>query len=1115
MNEKSQKTILLVEDDFLQSMTTKTSLEAMGYAVATANCGEKAIEIVNQQDCLDLILMDIDLGRGIDGTEAARAILGVREIPVVFLSSHAEPEIVEKTEKITSYGYVVKSSSTTVLDASIKMAFKLFESNRKLKDSTSRLEIFATHMTLAQKISMTGSFDYNIEKNEVFWSEEMFQVFGMKPQYIPLTIDEVRQRVHPDDRQIHLEQTQSIIDTGSYTFEHRVVWDDGSIHTILGNAKMFYETGGSPSRMLGTAQDITERKQSNLFLKAKEEQYKLLFDAIPESVLLIGTDSHVITANKASALLYGYESPQQLEGFDTRLLIAEKDRERAMRIQRDVFKGEEVSTRYYIEVRRDGSEFDAEIKSKTIYGPQKEVLGYIGITRDITQIMAVEKRLRASETFSKRVVENITDVIGIIGIDGKIKYKSSIIEKCFGWRPEDLVGTEGWQTVHPDDLERIKKEFYDLMKEENSIRILEYRYKCKDGDFKLIQMTARNLMHDAAINGVLMNYHDITERRENENALKQSRRDLEDAQEIGRIGKFVYNIEAGRWTSSTVLDNILGIEGSFDRSFKGWEGIIHPEDRERISASVKNAIENSQRADNEYRIVRPKDGVTAWVHATGEVISGIPGQAHSFIGTFQDITDRMRREEELKNTKALLQAALDNVQVGIAIADAPDGKLRYVNEMGLQIQGGDSAGLVDGVRADSYVSTWQLYNLDGTILEDSEVPLTKAITYGEKSSSKFIIKRSDGECRIVVAKAAPIFDEKGNVVSGIVAFMDITEQNNLKVSLAASENRLRLALGNAPFPIMVRTDDGKVEMVNAKWKELTGYTDEDIPTVSDWMKRAYGERHSKIRNPAIESETIMGLENHGDFTIITKSGETLIWDFGTSSLGKLADGRKAAITIALDVTERRQSEKRINELLTEKEILLREVNHRTKNNMNMIFSLLSIQASTTKDPLAVTALKEAASRVQAIQDLYVLLVGAEDQVALHSGDYFPRLIEGVMECTHHVPITVEKNIEDFVIGMRELPPLGLIVNELLTNAMKHAFAGRSEGKVTIEISKMEDQASIVISDDGVGIPESINLEETTGFGLLMIKGLVQQIDGTISIERGTGTTFRIGFKLGE
>jgi CheY-like chemotaxis protein len=135
MDKTGSKTILLVEDDVLIAMGEQMTLEQNGYQVVMASSGEGAVKAVETTPKIDLILMDIDLGKGMDGTESAAIILKDRDLPVVFLSSHTEPEMVEKTERITSYGYIVKNSGDTVLLTSIKMAFKLFEANRRYHDT--------------------------------------------------------------------------------------------------------------------------------------------------------------------------------------------------------------------------------------------------------------------------------------------------------------------------------------------------------------------------------------------------------------------------------------------------------------------------------------------------------------------------------------------------------------------------------------------------------------------------------------------------------------------------------------------------------------------------------------------------------------------------------------------------------------------------------------------------------------------------------------------------------------------------------------------------------------------------------------------------------------------
>jgi DNA-binding response OmpR family regulator len=160
-------TILLVEDEFLLALDQKAQLEKHGYAVVQAPSGEAADEASKAHPGIDLVLMDINLGPGIDGTEAASRILDRRDLPLIFLSSHTEKEVVEKTERITNYGYVVKGSGITVLDASIKMAFKLFDANRRIRRMNMAYE--ATNEEL--RVSLDS---LHRTKDELEISEEKF-----------------------------------------------------------------------------------------------------------------------------------------------------------------------------------------------------------------------------------------------------------------------------------------------------------------------------------------------------------------------------------------------------------------------------------------------------------------------------------------------------------------------------------------------------------------------------------------------------------------------------------------------------------------------------------------------------------------------------------------------------------------------------------------------------------------------------------------------------------------------------------------------------------------------------------------------------------------------------
>jgi diguanylate cyclase (GGDEF)-like protein/PAS domain S-box-containing protein len=166
--------------------------------------------------------------------------------------------------------------------------------------------------------------------------------------------------------------------------------------------------------------------------------------------------------------------------------------------------------------------------------------------------------IKESEEKHQSMIANISDVIGILGTDCVIKYKSPNIEKWFGWKPEDLIGTDGWLTVHPDDLEHIQKEFFSLLKEDNSVKTLEYRYLCKDRSYKPIELTATNLTKDSIIDGVLINYHDISKRKLAVDLLQQTHQNYETF--FNSIDEFLFVLdEQGRILHlNTIVTERLG-----------------------------------------------------------------------------------------------------------------------------------------------------------------------------------------------------------------------------------------------------------------------------------------------------------------------------------------------------------------------------------------------------------------------------------------------------------------------------------------------------------------------------------------------------------------------------
>lgn len=202
--------------------------------------------------------------------------------------------------------------------------------------------------------------------------------------------------------------------------------------------------------------------------------------------------------------------------------------------------------------------------------------------------------------------------------------------------------------------------------------------------------------------------------------------------------------------------------------------------------------------------------------------------------------------------------------------------------------------------------------------------------------------------------------------------------------------------------------------------------------------------------------------------------------------------------------------------LNEKKVLLKEVHHRIKNNMSVIRNLLSIQSDNIKIPEATAAFQDAIARIDSMGILYDKLYLTESYTNVSIKVYLSQLIDEIFQMfPDRRSIKVEKQIDDFTISTEIIFPLGIIVNELITNAMKYAFPNQDNGLIQISAVKKENNITLVFEDNGIGIPELLNHEKQKGFGLTLIELLTDQIGGNCKIERTNGLKYIIEFEIKE
>jgi len=220
----------------------------------------------------------------------------------------------------------------------------------------------------------------------------------------------------------------------------------------------------------------------------------------------------------------------------------------------------------------------------------------------------------------------------------------------------------------------------------------------------------------------------------------------------------------------------------------------------------------------------------------------------------------------------------------------------------------------------------------------------------------------------------------------------------------------------------------------------------------------------------------------------------------------------SSIKLSRTLNEWKNAEGKIRNLLNEKELILKEVHHRIKNNLGVINALLSMQSDNQENPDVRNILLDAASRVESMRVLYDKLYTSGNFQKANLRDYLSLLIREVLNIfPKKCPINLIVDIEDAILDAKLISVIGIIVNELVTNSIKYAFTGRAEGTIKLESFNTGSGVDIIYKDDGVGIPESVDFGNSTGFGMQLIRMLVEEVAGTIRIDREGGTKFSLSF----
>jgi len=1210
--------ILLVEDESIEAMDIKQTVQSFGYEVQyTASRGEEALE--KAQELLpDLILIDIILKGEMDGIEVCSEIKKLN-IPFIYLTAHSEESTFQKALKTEPYGYVLKPFDPVELKYAIEMALYKKEMEKKLSESQDTFHLLTE--TLDDIIYVV-----DLKKQKIIYISSACQkITGWETESFYQNPELWMEMMHPEDRPKVTSHISNLQDEGKEKkIEYRIQTRNGDTKWISESFKVIFNEKNQPTQVIGHAADVTLKKESEKLLKKSEKRYRNLVDKAMVGVFRSNLKGDIVFANEAMAHMFSYDNVEDLKANNIQRLY--KNHEERKSIIRTL-KEDGFLTNHETDAVGKNGEVIRVLVSMNLDG---DIIS--GMFMDITELKQTEEKLDRSERRYRTIFENSGVLLLTFDNDGNIIMFNSEWAEISGYSREEVEGKMKWMDfVHPEYLEKMVKYHRQRMKYPDSVpQKYETVFISKNGDQHVmyISVTAlpgtgkwlasgtditdlkktqkkleKNVLFSRALTenaldgiittntlGKILYFNNsllemfgyskgelknspitllMPERyHENFTEILKKFQDTGEHRLVGRtietIGlkkdgkEFPFEMSLTKWEIedqiyfTSIIRDITERKKGEENRIKGEKALAEKEEKYHalmdyssdtiILADLNgNFIECNQKAGEllgllpdeilklNFRDIHPPEELEKVQKYFNKAISGDMGIVETLVltkdnnkvpvaitasmvqygdtrviqGIFRDISERKNAEKALSESEKKYRTLFES-DPNYAILIAPDGKLVDVNTAAEQITGISKEELIGKSFNELGIFIEEELGLHGEMF-------AQTLKHGAITPYRARIIDKNGQIRWVLNQSAAVTNDN-NLYYVLVIGQDITEYKKAEDALKESEENLRFLTDNMNDVIGQIDAEGIITYFSPSLKQLTGYEPQEL----------VGKKSADLVHPE-DQETILnalreGIINKKPITIeyrTKKSDGDYIWlEASGKAVNDLNGNFKSAVFVARDISDRKKADNVLKESLNEKEVLLREIHHRVKNNMQIISSLLNLQIQFEDTEEIADVLKESQGRVKTMAMVHEKLYQSDSLSKINFRDYIKNLVSQIFYSygVKNGLIGLEMDIENFNIGIDTAIPLGLIVNELITNSVKYAFPEGRKGVVKIIFKSENHNNFLIISDDGIGISDDINPEKTESLGLQLVNNLTNQIDGEIELDTNKGTEFRIKFK---
>ena len=894
------------------------------------------------------------------------------------------------------------------------------------------------------------------------------------------------------------EIMKGIKKNGFLIFNTRHKRKDGTWLDVEVNAQLI--TIGNKEFYLSVERDTTERKLAEEAIRASEEKYRLLFSHNPAPMWVYDTETLAFLAvNEFAIDHYGYSREEFL----------------SMTI-RDIRPPEEVPLLYSIldtdigplrkvnavkHCKKDGLIIYVDISGHEIEFEGRPAM--LVLSLDITERIEAEAALREREGLYRQMFAGHTAVMLLIDPDsGLIVEANPAAVDFYGYGAEKMkqMTIQQINTLAPE-----KVALYRRAAVEGKQNFFLFSHRLASGEIRDVEVYTVPIH----IEGRTLLYsiiHDITERKQAEDALLESEERFYKAFHASPVVMSISSLEDGI---------ILDANAQF-YNLTGWkreEAIGHKSTELRLwSDSVRQGIFTELKqtgfVHNKEIELFTKSGQTIPLLWFGDVVH--INNKPCLIGSGYDLSERKQAESALSESHQRMQLLLDSTKDAIYGLDTNE-QCTFANKAFLEMTGYDNLEELLGKNIHDLIHHTKE---DGTPYIKSECKIYEAFQKGVGVTvNDEIFWRKDGSFFPVEYSSYPIF--KDDAVKGaVVSFTDITERKRAEMTLRENENRLRTIFETSQAGIILVDPKGIITFANRSMADMFGWPLNELigssypELVHPDQRQAGGEKMKQLIAKEIDS---VSLERH-----YIRKDRSDFWGFLS---GRRLEDEKgdllSLIGIIADISQLKQAEKKLRSVLHDKEVLLRELYHRTKNNMQVISAMLNLELAEIEEESVKQALLDMDSRIRSMALVHQKLYQSKNLSSLDLKDYITDLVKLLLESYQVIPerINFKMKAESVPVLIDTAIPCGLIINEILSNTLKYAFPDNRKGNILVRLARSKDATiTLEISDDGIGVPAEKDLRQSNTLGMQTIFGIAShQLGARVDLKTDRGVAWRIQF----